>query len=68
MHDLSISGLGDILKTQSNSTGEGIYCVKNKHFDSISTLLSGKTQILLIVWCSVWNVTQGIQRIAFYPL
>lgn len=68
MHDLSISGLGDSLKIQSNSTGEGMYYGKNKHFDSIATLLSGKTQILLIVWYSVWNVTQGIQRLAFYPL
>lgn len=49
MHDLPISGLGDSLKTQRNSTGEGMYYVKNKHFDSISTLLFGKTQILLIV-------------------
>lgn len=49
MHDLSIPGLGDSLKTQSNSTGEGMYYVKNEHFDSISTLLSGKTQVLLVI-------------------
>lgn len=65
---MPISGLGDSLKCQNNSSGEGMYYVKNKHFDSISTLLSGKTQILLTVWCSVWNVTQGILRLAFCPL
>lgn len=46
MHDLPISGLGDSLKTQNNSTREGMCYVENKHFDSTSTLLSGKTHFV----------------------
>lgn len=46
MHELSILGQEASLKILSDSTGEGVHCVKNMNFHSTSPLLSRKKQIL----------------------